>query len=205
MPTDETNGLDNPEDGGVDTPISNDETTPDGRDLELDKLRAASKLASAEAKKARQEKQALEAKFAKLEQDAAEEDGRWQELYKSEQSKNSELSSSVEELDGLREAMVAMNDDAISQLPEEMRVLVKDHWSPMETADFLATAVPLLRRGPVPDVNAGAGGSGGVPPKPDVEITQADKDAAYIAAQHGRQVDAESIARRRAAKTKLKQ
>ena len=202
MPTDEKDGSDDPQDGGVDTPISDDENKPDGGSSELDKLRAASKSASAEAKQARKEKQTLQAKLEKMETDKAIEDGRFQELFQGSETENAKLRESVDELDGLREAMTAMNNDAISQLPEEMRVLVEDHWSPKETADFLAKAVPLLRRAPVPNVNAGAGGSGGVPPKPDVEITQAEKDAAKIAAQHGRTVDPESMARRRAAKTK---
>lgn len=202
MPTNDKNGLDDPQESGADAPISDDENKPDGGNSELDKLSAASKSASAEAMRYRKANKLLEDKLAKIEKDKAIEEGRIQELYQGSESENATLRKSVEELEGLREAMVAMNDDAISQLPEEMRVLVEDHWSPKETADFLAKAVPLLRRDPVPNINAGAGGSGGVPPTPDVEITQADKDAAYIAAQHGRTVDAESLARRRAAKTK---
>jgi len=187
-------GLDNP--SGLDSPIAPVNDNPDGESDELARIRSALKQANAEAKQYREKLEAQQReKLVKKEE--------YKTLFEESEAKVAELAITAAKAERYEAALTATNEKRILQLPEDSRELVPD-LPPEEKAAWLDKALPKLTRTPIPNINAGAGGAGGVPNRSDVEITQADKDAAGIASRYGRQVSAESIARRRVQKSNNK-
>jgi len=200
---DETTGLDNPK-GGTEVDTSQGGTGADAPNLsaleklqaQLEEERRKTAAAHLEAKKTRE-------KMAERDKAILLENEEYKRLYETGEEKIASLETRAAKAERYEAALMATNEQRIASLPEEYHDKfnkLSAKMSPDELSDTLDDFAPVLMRRPIPNLNSGAGGAGGHPPKPDVEITQADKDAAYIAAQHGRNISAESLARRRAAK-----
>ncbi len=211
MPEDEKDGLDNPQgdkgadaskgNSGADAPNSGDQSALEKLEADLAEAKRSKAAAHLEAKQEREARQAMRTELDSVKETQLKEQGEYKTLYETEVSKNAILASEAAKAERLEAAMIATNEQRALSLPEDLRSVVPD-LPPEAKATWLDENLSKLTRAPIPNVNAGAGGSGGIPTKPDVEITQAEKDAAEIAAQYGRKVDPESMARRRVAKTK---
>ena len=116
----------------------------DKRDLEQQLTDTNSKLSSTEESR----KKELERR------------GDYESISRQQEQELAELKIKAGEGERYREAVEATNAQRIEQLPEHLRDLVPDV-SPDAKAAWLDTALPKLTVAPIPDINAGAGGSGG--------------------------------------------
>lgn len=121
----------------------------------IKKLRAE---AAANRVKAKEE----EAARIKREQEALAEQGKWKELAESRAKEVERLQAVQDELDSTKAIIEASNKARIERIPEDMRSLVPvDYLSPRDLAKWLDANESRLTKPAAPNLDAGAGVSGG--------------------------------------------
>lgn len=150
-----------------------------------------------EEKEARQTLARQLADYESQRQVALQQNGQFEELFKSAQAKNAEYEPKVKAYDELLEEIRSENKRRIEALPEDVRGLVPQ-LDPVSQRRWLDAAQNNPRfmgvKAPGVDAGAGLGGGGGT----KVAVTDADRQAAQAAQAQGHHVTAEDIAKRRA-------
>lgn len=122
-----------------------------------------------------------------------------EEKLKEAQAMADSLRQFEERAKSLEDRIKASNQQRIEAIPEQQRSLVPvDELSAEKLATWLDKNEALLRKPVAPQLDGGAGGSGGTP---NVMVTDADRRAAAAAQAAGHNISAEQIAQRRASKS----
>jgi hypothetical protein len=115
----------------------------------------------------------------KREQARLAEEGRYKELAETQAREIADLAAHKERAESLDKLFREMNQKRIEQIPETMRKAVPMKYAPEELANWLNDNWAMLTQKPAPDLDAGAGGSGGNTP------VRLDEEERQIAAKFG--------------------
>ena len=119
--------------------------------------------------------------------------GNYEELLKESQSKLTTLEPKAKQFDELLEEIRDDNKKRVASMPEDRRHIVPDI-DPVALRCWLDKAIPVLTRPQAPNVDGGAGVSGGAS---GVSVTAADIAASEASKAFGYFVSPEDIAKRR--------
>lgn len=95
------------------------------------------------------------------EQIRLQEEGNWKQLAENAQKELARTKPYEERANALDAIIRARNDALIAQLPEHLRKAVPTDYPPEKLHSWLDATVPILTKPTAPDLNQGAGGSGG--------------------------------------------
>jgi len=90
-----------------------------------------------------------------------QEEGNWKQLAENAQKELARTKPYEERANALDAIIRARNDALIAQLPEHLRKAVPTDYPPEKLHSWLDATVPILTKPIAPDLNQGAGGSGG--------------------------------------------
>jgi len=103
------------------------------------------------------------------------EEGKWKELAETRFSELSKLQPYQERAETLEGIIRKSNETRIARIREELRGLVPTEYAPEKLSSWLDTNWERLTTKPAPDLDAGAGGSGGTTP---VRLTEEERQMA---------------------------
>lgn len=148
-----------------------------------------------EEEKAERQKLSLQLKDIETQrQQQLQQNGQFEDLYKSAQTKIGEYEPKAKAYDELVEEIRSDNKRRVDALPEDVRDIVPQLGA-VELRRWLDKAEVRLMRPAAPGTDAGAGLGGGGGSK--ITVTDADRQAAEAAKERGYKITAEDIAKRR--------
>ncbi len=113
-----------------------------------------------EAAEKRKKLQALEAQMSEAEQKRLAEQGKWKELAEAREAELNKVKPYQTRAEALEARINANNKTRVERIPEHFRSLIPQ-LSPEDLATWLDANEAILTKPQAPDLNQGAGGSGG--------------------------------------------
>lgn len=169
--------------GGADVP-----TTPqvqdsgDGETVDISTLpegvQKYIKSLRAEAAEKRKAMQTLAAEASKREQERLQAEGKWKELAEARERELMGLKPYEERASTLETILKQQNATRIANIPEDMRTIIPVDYAPEKLSTWLDANYAKLTRPIAPNIDAGAGGTGGMPP---VRLTEEELRIAKMA------------------------
>jgi hypothetical protein len=150
--SEDNNGLDAQQDTGDD---ELDLSTVDPR------VKGIITKARQEAAKYRTQLRALEKKASDAEQTQLKEQGKWREVAEQNEREALRLKPFEEGYTQITALISEGNQAILKTLPEHVRKAAPMDYPPEKLRNWLDTIAPILIKPPAPDLNQGAGGSGG--------------------------------------------
>ncbi|MDX2078566.1 MAG: hypothetical protein SFZ02_19195 [bacterium] len=168
-----------PEDNGLDAQQNGDDeidlSTVDPR------VKAVITKARREAAEWRTKLRALEKKASDAEQAQLKEQGKWREVAEQNEREALRLKPFEEGYTQITAQISEGNQKILATLPEHVRKAAPTDYPPEKLRVWLDTIAPILTKPPAPDLNQGAGGSGGS----QQQIPQLSEDEKRIAKAFG--------------------